>query len=97
MWGVLDRCFIGLNQVRQYDMSCHLDIGHNVPSADSPLTNRRYNARFSLRNRICETCDMAMYTSGGVRKRRVRMQTRSSMLWIGRPVSPARNVHLEKA
>jgi len=45
--------------------SCHQDIGHNLSSADSILINRRGNARFWLRKRIWETCDMALYTSGG--------------------------------
>jgi len=31
---VLDR-FIGLQQIRQYDMSCYEDIGQNLSSADS--------------------------------------------------------------
>ena len=38
--------FIGLQQIRQYDVSCQLDIGQNLSSADSTLTNRRENARF---------------------------------------------------
>jgi len=59
-----DQVFIGLQQIRQYDVSCQQDIGQNLSSGDSTLTNRRENARFWLRKRIWETCDMAMYTSG---------------------------------
>jgi len=63
MWEVLDRVFIDLQQIRQYNVSYQLDIGHNLSPADRTLTNRRGNARFWLRKQIWETCDMAMYTS----------------------------------
>jgi len=63
MWDVLVRVFINLQQIRQYDVSYQLDIGHNLSSANSILTNRRGNARFSLRKQIWECCEMAMYTS----------------------------------
>ena len=42
---------VGLEQIRQYDVSCE-DIGQNLSSADSTLINRRENARFCLRKRI---------------------------------------------
>jgi hypothetical protein len=48
---VLDR-FIGLQQIRQYDVSYQEDIGQNRSSADSTLNKRRENARFWLRKRI---------------------------------------------
>jgi len=52
MWDVLDRVFIKLQQIRQYDMSYQQDIEQNLSSADSKLTNRRENARFWLRKQI---------------------------------------------
>jgi len=48
---VLDR-LIGLQQIRQYDVSCQEDIGQNPSSADSTLTNHGENARFWLRKQI---------------------------------------------
>jgi len=48
---LLDR-FIGLQQIRQYDVSCQEDIGQNPSSADSTLTNRRENALLCLRKQI---------------------------------------------
>jgi len=45
MGDVLHR-FIGLQQIRQYDVTCQEDIGQNPFSADSTLTNRGENARF---------------------------------------------------
>jgi len=60
---VLDR-FIGLQQIRQCDVSSQQDIGQNLSSADSTLTNRIVNARLWVRKQIWEACDMAMYTSG---------------------------------
>ena len=53
------RTFIGLQQTRQYDMSCREDIGRNIPSADSTPKNGRGNARIWLRKRIWETCGRA--------------------------------------
>jgi len=44
MWDMLDRDFIDLQKIRQCDVSYQLDIGHNIPSADSTLTNRRGDA-----------------------------------------------------
>ena len=55
-----------LQNIRQYDESCQLDIGHNLSFADSILTNRRENTRFWLRKIIWETCDMVLCTSSGV-------------------------------
>jgi len=37
---LLDR-FMGLQQIRHYDVSCQEDIGQNPSSADSTLNNRR--------------------------------------------------------
>jgi len=65
MWGVFDECFTELNEIRQCDVSCLQDIGHNLFSADGILTNHRENDRFWLRKRMWETCDMAMANSGG--------------------------------
>jgi len=47
--------FNGLQQIRQYDVSCQLDIGHNPSSAVNTLMNRGENARFWLRKGIWET------------------------------------------
>ena len=55
--------FIRLEQIRQYYVSCQWNIGQNLSSANSTLTNRRGYTRFWLRKRIWETCDMAIYTS----------------------------------
>jgi len=64
IWDVLDRVFfIELRQIRLYDVSYQLDIGHNISSADSTLTNRRGNALFCFRKQISDSCDVAMYTS----------------------------------
>jgi len=52
MWDVLNRGFVELKQIRQYDVSYQLDIGHNLSSADSLLTNRIGNGRFLLRKRL---------------------------------------------
>jgi len=48
---VLDR-FMGLQQIRQYDVSFEEDIGQNPSFADSTLTNLRENARFWLSKQI---------------------------------------------
>ena len=45
VWEVLDRYFIVLQQILQYDVSYQMDIGQNLSSADRTLTNRRENAR----------------------------------------------------
>jgi len=63
MCDVLDRVFIQLQQIRQDNVSYQLDIGQNLSSADSTLTNRRRNARFRLRKQIWETCGMVMYNN----------------------------------
>jgi len=65
MGSVLDQ-FMGLQQIRQYDMSCQEDIGRNLSSAGSTSTNRKENARFWLRKRIWGTFGRAGYTSGRV-------------------------------
>jgi len=59
------RFIVMLKQSRQYDVSCQQDIGYNLSSTGSTLTNHRGNALFWLRKRIWETCDGALYTSGG--------------------------------
>jgi len=38
--------FIRLQQNRQYDVSCRMDIGRNLSSADGTSNNRGRNARF---------------------------------------------------
>jgi len=55
MWGwrrTRDPVFIGLQQIRHYDVSFQQDIRQNLPSADSTLTKRRENARFWLLKQI---------------------------------------------
>ena len=55
--------FIGLQQIRQYDVSYREGVGRNLSSADSTSTNRRGNARFLLRKCIWEIYGRAGYTS----------------------------------
>jgi len=60
---VLVRFIVLLKQSRQYDVSCQQGIGHTLSPTDSTITNRREIARFWLRKRMRETCEMAMYNS----------------------------------